>query len=593
MNFQVVAQVYFFHKNFNYCFLFRQKKMETLRPRALQAWSTHGYNEEECVAKWNHALEKIVQSAESECTKTTGVLKRLRIQIDAIADDLNRPVPKILREVESCTLVEQVKISQNILNDFASEKHELQGEIGRKRVLLLKLREALEIDVEDDDEDCCEREMTRDRLNEMKDEVTSLRNEIKERDDKLDSLVNEINSKVRQVNQLRSESIPSSGTSNNNNKSKSKKEEGIKKRTTEIRPNPQEEVLVTNDSSSQDIHMIGRQSEKEVVRKSVTLSVATFVDLNMKRYRLESIIRKISQAGPKSKIEHCRSVYRKRVLDQTRVHTTEFKETFRKMSGSAKRQDQQMYQQMLRVKNACQPKEILRLLEKWKERIEDWEKKYGDTFVYMQQQEEEETEEREREEEKEKEKKKMEEEEEEEEEETKHAQKKQREKEEKDRKVRDSLRDAFGGSGSGSGSGRGRGRGRDRDRGSDNESDRGSSSTIAREGSMSRGISAVCQYSRHELGVLIQQEKKGMITTTTRMSPSRKKKKNGVSVTTPKKSLTPGGFGSRVPRNYSSKPSTAGSPVDGGRERRGASHWRKNTLERAAASPLRPPSHSV
>jgi hypothetical protein len=33
--------------------------------------------------------------------------------------------------------------------------------------------------------------------------------------------------------------------------------------------------------------------------------------------------------------------------------------------------------------------------------------------------------------------------------------------------------------------------------------------------------------------------------------------------------------------------------VDGGRERRGASHWRKNTLERAAASPLRPPSHSV
>ena len=103
-------------------------------------------------------------------------------------------------------------------------------------------------------------------------------------------------------------------------------------------------------------------------------------------------------------------------------------------------------------------------------------------------------------------------------------------------------------------------------------------------------MSPQCKFSRYELGVLIQQEKEGINATgMTRKSPSRKKIKNGgVHITTPKKALTPGGFGSRVPRSYSTKATTVGSPVDGGKERRG--EWRKNTLERAAASPLRAPS---
>ena len=305
---------------------------------AFKAWEEIGYTKEECGTKWQKELNRIATSAQQECTTMKNKLSTIQAQIDILKLSLSRGTPKHLQAVSSCSLRDQLRASQNILDHFQSLQNQLKSDIGTKHVRINKLSEKLEIEIED--EYVKKDEVTRERDVELDDKVQSLKTQLVDRQQLLEVFVQNVNVLIRELN------ICSNATQS--------------KLTASSTPGEsKQEVSKQDDEAQADIEKSSNNDYVpmlEIQLKDIPFTVESFAVLNDRRFQLESKLREFRRLKSRDEIENCRAVYGRRRDNEKIVKEEEFREKMRKLSSSANRKHQIEYKKMRSMTDSCQPK---------------------------------------------------------------------------------------------------------------------------------------------------------------------------------------------------------------------------------------------
>ena len=319
---------------------------------AFKAWEEIGYTKEECGTKWQKELNRIATSAQQECTTMKNKLSTIQADIDILKLSLSRGTPKHLQAVSSCSLRDQLRASQNILDHFQSLLNQLKSDIGTKHVRINKLSEKLEIEIED--EYVKKDEVTRERDVELDDKVQSLKTQLVDRQQLLEVFVQNVNVLIRELN------ICSNASSATQSKLITSSTPGESK----------QEVSKQDDEAEADIEKnnnIDYVPMLEIQLKDIPFTVESFAVLNDRRFQLESKLREFRRLKKRSEIENCRDVYGRRRDNEKIVKEEEFREKMRKLSSSANRKHQIEYKEMRSITDRCQPKVKKKI--KTKERV--------------------------------------------------------------------------------------------------------------------------------------------------------------------------------------------------------------------------------
>mgnify|MGYP001353790336 CR=1 FL=1 len=305
---------------------------------AFKAWEEIGYTKEECGTKWQKELIRIATSAQHECDTMKQKLSTIQAHIDSLKLSLSRGTPKHLQAVSSCSLRDQLRASQNILDHFQSLQNQLKSDIGTKHVRINKLSEKLEIEIED--EYVKKDEVTRERDVELDDKVQSLKTQLVDRQQLLEVFVQNVNVLIRELN------ICSNATQS--------------KLTASSTPGEsKQEVSKQDDEAEADIEKnnnIDYVPMLEIQLKDIPFTVESFAVLNDRRFQLESKLREFRRLKKRGEIENCRDVYGRRRDNEKIVKEEEFREKMRKLSSSANRKHQIEYKEMRSMTDRCQPK---------------------------------------------------------------------------------------------------------------------------------------------------------------------------------------------------------------------------------------------
>ena len=303
----------------------------TYKSAAFAPWQTIGFTQEECDVKWNEQMKEIATSAQTLCDTKAAELAHTKERIGTLSTALQRSIPTELQAVSSCSLRDQLANHQQILVLFQEEAREMEEKIVTHVLHIGKWCEKLEQDV--DAEYATSGTVTRKREMKLKIKLHTLKQEFKERNELLRTFTEDVNALIREFNDC---------STKEQDESKEEKNEGI---LPEIQDMP--------------------------------VAVESFAVLNERRFYLERQLREYRRLKPRADIETCRAIYETRQDNKKIVQEEEFKAKMRELMCSANRQKHIEYKRMEKMSSLCRPKAMLRLMNKWKDYLETWERTYG------------------------------------------------------------------------------------------------------------------------------------------------------------------------------------------------------------------------
>ena len=305
---------------------------------AFKSWQEIGYTKEECATKWQEELNRIATSAQQECTTMKKKLSTIQAHVDKLKLSLSRGTPKHLQAVSSCSLRDQLRAWQKILDHFQSLQNKLKSDIGTKHVIINKLSEKLEIDIQQ--EYVKKDQVTRERDVELDDKVQSLKTQLVDRQQLLEVFVQNVNVLIRELNicsNATQSKLTASSTPGESKQEVSKQDD-------------EAEADIEKNSNNDYVPML------EIQLKDIPFTVESFAVLNDRRFQLESKLREFRRQKNRDEIENCRAVYSRRRDNEKIVKEEEFREKLRKLSSSANRKHQIEYKKMRSMTDSCQPK---------------------------------------------------------------------------------------------------------------------------------------------------------------------------------------------------------------------------------------------